>query len=177
MMFHFLAADSSGFGGLFSALGLNWQSFLLNLAAFLVTAYIVGRWIFPPLTRALDAKKNELEAAARLEKEAGTKLEEAHSQAGKIVHEARGEADEILVLSREQAAQQLDEARLKAEARAERTLKDAREQLARDVRVAREELKSDTAKLVADATESILGEKLDAIHDTSVIERSLEKHR
>jgi F-type H+-transporting ATPase subunit b len=175
MMLHLLAADSSGFGGLFSALGLNWQSFLLNMAAFLVTAYIVGRWIFPPFSRALDAKKEELEAAARLEKAAGAKLEEAATQAGKIVHKARGEADEILVLSREQAARQLDEARQKAEAQASRTVNEAREQLARDVRLARQELRSDTAKLVAEATETILGDTLDKTKDAAIIHRALEK--
>ena len=66
-----VVASSAGFGGLFTALGLNTQAFLLNTVAFLVTAFIVGKWIFPPLTRALDAKKDELKAATRLEQEAG----------------------------------------------------------------------------------------------------------
>ncbi|HUD11223.1 MAG TPA: hypothetical protein VMS08_02330 [Candidatus Saccharimonadia bacterium] len=173
-MVHLVIADSSGLGGLFSALGLNWQSFFLNMAAFLVTAYIVGKWIFPPLSRALDAKKDELEAAARLEKEASVKLDDAAEQAGRVVHKARGEADEILALSREQAAQQAEEARAKAEAAAGRTLSEAREQIARDVRVARQDLRSDTAKLVAEATGTILDEKLDNPKDADLIRRSLE---
>src|SRR5580704_7979694 len=162
---HFIMADS-GIGGLFSALGLNWESFLLNMAAFLVTAYVVGKWVYPPLSKALDAKKDELEAAVRLEKEAAVKLDEAAVQAAQIVRKARGEADEILAMTREQANISLDEAKAKAQATADRTIAEAREQLARDVRNARDELRADTAKLVAGATEAVLGEKLSSREDS-----------
>lgn len=176
-MMHFFMADTSGIGGLFSALGLNWESFLLNLAAFLVTAYIIGRWVFPPLTRALDAKKDELEAAVRMEKEAQDKLDQAASEAAKIVHKARSEADDILTMTREQATQQLKEAQDKAQAAADRTIADAREQLARDVRDARSELRADTARLVAGATEAVLDQKLDQREDTALIARSLGRRQ
>jgi len=172
-MFHLMLADSGGIGGLFSALGLNWESFLLNMAAFLVTAYVIGKWIYPPLSKALDAKKDELEAAVRLEKEATDKLDEAKQEATIIVKKARGEADEILAMTREQASAQLDEAKTKAQAAADRTVADAREQLARDVREARDELRADTAKLVAGAAEVVIGEKLDARQDAALVARSL----
>src|SRR5580693_8307478 len=128
---HIIMADSGGIGGLFSALGLNWESFLLNMAAFLVTAYVVGKYVYPPLSKALDAKKDELEAAVRLEKEATGKLDEAKLEAAQIVRRARGEADDILAMTRDQANTQLDEAKTKAQAAADRTIADARDQLAR----------------------------------------------
>jgi F-type H+-transporting ATPase subunit b len=169
---HIIMADS-GIGGLFSALGLNWESFLLNMAAFLVTAYVIGKYIYPPLSKALDAKKDELEAAVRLEKEAGGKLDEAKLEAAQIVRRARGEADEILAMTRDQANTQLDEAKTKAQAAADRTVADARDQLARDVRIARDELRADTAKLVAGATEAVIGEKLTSKEDNALVTKSL----
>jgi F-type H+-transporting ATPase subunit b len=168
-----VVASSAGFGGLFTALGLNTQAFLLNTVAFLVTAFIVGKWIFPPLTRALDAKKDELEAATRLEQEAGQKLDQASEQAAQVVREARKAAEEILSIARADGATQIDAAQKKAREQADRLVAEAREQLSRDVLTARRELKSETAKLVALATEEVLEEKLDPKRDGDMIERSL----
>jgi F-type H+-transporting ATPase subunit b len=174
-MFHFLMADSGGIGGLFQALGLNWQAFLLDLAAFLVTAYIVGKYVFPPLTKALDAKKAELEAAVRLEQEAGAKLDQASKEAAAVIKEARAAADEIASTAKTDSAKQLEVARQRAQEQGERLVAEAREQLARDVLTARKELKGETAALVAEATGAVLGEKLDGQKDGALISRSLEK--
>jgi F-type H+-transporting ATPase subunit b len=171
---HLLIADS-GFAGLFSALGLNWQAFLLNTAAFLVTAWVVGKYVFPPLTKALDNKKGELEAATKLASEAQTRLEKAEQTAADVVAKARGTAGEIVAAARDEAAEQLEEARRKAAAQAERVLAEAHDQLQRDADVARRELKAESARLVAAAAEAILHEKLDSKHDTALIERTLEK--
>lgn len=173
-MFHFIMADSGGLGGLFSALGLNWQAFFLDLAAFLITAYVVGKYVFPPLNKALESKKDELEAATRLESEAAKKLDSAAAQAGKVVSEARAAADEVLATAKADASAQLESARSKAAEQGERLVAEAREQLSRDVLAARRELKGEAAKLVASATEAVLGEKLDNKTDGKLIERSLE---
>ena len=170
---HFFMADS-GLGGLFSALGLNVPAFILNLAAFLVTAWVVGKYVFPPLTKALDAKREELEAAVRLETQAGERLAEAKNEAAGVIRQARAEADEVLATAKVDAAGQLDAARKRATEQGERLVAEAREQLARDVLAARRELKGETARLVAAATEAVLDEKLDPEHDGALIARSLE---
>jgi F-type H+-transporting ATPase subunit b len=172
---HVLLAESSGLGGLFQALGLNWQSFFLDLAAFLVTAYVIGKYVFPPLTKALDAKREELEAATRLESEAGAKLEDAKSQAVAVIKDARTAADEISATAKADAAAQLEAARKRAQEQGDRLVAEAREQLSRDVLAARKQLKGETAALVAEATEAVLGEKLDRDHDGKLISRSLEE--
>jgi F-type H+-transporting ATPase subunit b len=157
-----------------TALGLNLQTFTLDLIAFLVTAGVVGKWVFPPLTRALDAKKDELEATAKHELDAKKALEQAEKSAAQTLVKARESADEIIAGAHADAAAQIEAARVKAEAQTERMISEAREQLARDVQQARGELKSETAKLVAGAAENLLGEKLDPQHDAALIGRSLE---
>ncbi|HEY6736549.1 MAG TPA: F0F1 ATP synthase subunit B [Candidatus Saccharimonadia bacterium] len=178
MVFHFLMAEettsSGGFGALFTALGLNWQALILNALAFLVVAWVLGRFVYPSLVKALDAKKDELEAASRQEREAAAKLDEARNQAQQVLAEARQSADEVLAAAKADASAQLDAARAKAGEQAERIVTEAREQLARDVLAARKELKTETAKLVASATEAVLGEKLDEHHDSQLIGRTLE---
>jgi F-type H+-transporting ATPase subunit b len=175
MAFHLFMAESSGIGGLFQALGLNWQSFLLDLAAFLVTAYVVGKYVFPPLTKALDAKRDELEAATRLQDEAGAKLDSAKNEAAAVIKEARVAADEISATAKADAAEQLEAARQRAQEQGDRLVAEAREQLSRDVLAARKQLKGETAALVAEATEAVLGEKLNRENDGKLISRSLEE--
>ncbi len=169
-----LLAESGGIGGLFTALGLNLQSLVLNTLAFLVIVAVLGKYVYPSLIKALDAKKDELEAAVRLEREAKEALEQAGNKAEAVVAEARAAAGEILAASKEAAATQLDEARAKTEAQAARTINEAREQLAHDVSDARKTLRVETARIVAAAAETVLGEKLDSKHDAELIDRSLE---
>lgn len=177
MTLHLLLAETSGSGGLFTSLGLNLQTFIFDLVAFLLTAWVVGKWVFPPLTRALDAKKDDLEATARHESDAKKALEEAEKAAAHTLVKARESADEIIAAAHADAATQLEAARAKAEAQTERMISEARDQLTRDVQKARGELKAETAKLVAGATENLLGEKLDTKHDTALISRSLEAEK
>jgi F-type H+-transporting ATPase subunit b len=169
----FLIAQSTGLAGLFTALGLNVQAFVLDLIAFLVTCYVVGRWVLPPMAKALDAKREELEAAARQEAAAKTALEKAEATAAEVIAKARSAADEVLAAARTDAVAQLDDARAKAEAQTDRMISEAREQLSRDVSAARRELRSEAAKLVAKATATVLDEKIDEQRDRAIIGRSL----
>ena len=170
----FKLAESSGFAGLATALGLNLQALILNTLAFFVIVWILGKFVFPSLIKALDAKRDELEAATRLERDAKVSLEQAEAKAEGIVQAARVSAEEILGAAKADATASLEAAHAKAAAQAERTVSEAREQLARDVTAARRELKTETARLVAEATGAVLNEKLDSEHDRALIGRSLE---
>ncbi len=174
----FLAAEEAsggGIGALFTALGLNVQALVLNTLAFLVIVWALGKWVYPHLVKALDAKRDELEAAGRMEQDAKTALDAAEARAGQVVAEARKAADEILSSAKADATGQIEAARAKASEQAERLVAEAREQLSRDVLAARKELKTETAKLVAEATSAVLGEKLDEGRDGDLVKRSLEK--
>jgi F-type H+-transporting ATPase subunit b len=164
-----------GFGALFTALGLNVPALLLNGLAFLLVVAILGKFVYPHLIKALDAKKEELEATARMEQDAKKALDKAEDQAGKVVGEARSAADEILASAKAEATAQIETARTKATEQAERLVAEAREELSRDVLNARKELKTETAKLVAAATAAVLDEKLDASRDSELIARSLAR--
>jgi F-type H+-transporting ATPase subunit b len=176
MPMNFLLAEEggSGIGALFTALGLNLPALLFNAAAFLLVVAVLGKYVYPHLIKALDAKKDELEATARHEQEAKKALDAAEAKASEALNEARTAADEILASAKADATAQIEAARTKAAEQAERLVAEAREELARDITAARRELKTETAKLVAAATEAVLDEKLDGDRDTKLINRSLE---
>ena len=56
-------------------------------------------------------------------------------------------------------------------------LRDASVRIEREMQTARKELRSEMLSLVSEATEVIIGEKLDAKKDASLIERALARVR
>ena len=174
---YLIGAESGGLSSLFTALGVSWRGLFLNAVSFLFVVLILRKYVYPTLTRALDAKKDELEAAVKLEKSAQEQLSKAESSAGHITAEARTAAEEIVASARNEATQVMEVARGKATAQTERIMAEAREELKRDVAEARRQLKADTAGLVVAATESLLGEKLDGERDAALIGRTLETKR
>lgn len=159
---------------LLGALGIDWQALVANVIAFLIILVILRKYVFPVLVRILDTKAEELEAAGKMERQAAERLEMAQNEAHEMVAEARKAADDLLATANSEAADMVLEARDHAVAEAERIVAEARGQLAKDVAVARVQLRAETAMLVAQATEVVLGEKLTTAKDEKLIARSLE---
>lgn len=175
-----LAAESvsgGGIGGLFVALGLDWRSLLLNAVAFLLVVWILGKFVYPILVKALDAKREELQAASKSQEAAQAALTKAEESAAEIVKEARSSAREITTTAKQQATELMKSVEEKAATQADRITTEAREQLARDVEAARRDLKAETARLVVSATERVLEEKLDGNRDAALVEKKLGESR
>ena len=173
---YLLAAESSS-GGLLGALGINWRSLLLNTLAFFVILLILRKFVYPALTRALDAKQDQLMAATKAEHDAKEHLSEAERTSEEIIKQARIAADDVLASAKTESTQLVDEARIKAQSQADRIVAEAHDQLVIDVEIARHALKAETAHLVAKAAESVLEAKLDEPKDVALIKRSLENVR
>jgi F-type H+-transporting ATPase subunit b len=173
---HFVLVASTGnTQSLTGALGLNWWSLIINALAFLIVAWLLGRYVYPVLLKALDAKADDYAAASRLKAEADKVMEKAEAETRKLITEARTTAEQIITDARSLAGQLAQTAEAKANAEAERIIEHGREQLAHDLAAARRELKADTARLVAEATRSVLQERMDHEVDERLISRSLEE--
>lgn len=168
-------ATSEHSEGLFSALGIDWKLLVEQALAFLVLVFLLGKFVYPALMKAVDSRREQIEAGMKEAKEAEDKLAEAESKVADLLADARKEADEMLARTQQEANAVVADAEDKAKQRAEQIVADAREQLDRDVRKAREALKKDTVELVALATEKVVGEKLDAQKDGKLITAALQE--
>ena len=170
----FLVAAEPATGGLVGALGLDLRSLILNSLAFFVILAILSRYVYPVLLKALDAKRDQLLAAAKSDALAKEALVQAEANARTVLHEARRSADDVLSNAKSESDEMLVQARSKADEQAARITREAREQLGIDVEAARLALKVETARLVTLATETILDEKLDDKRDAEMVGRSLK---
>lgn len=167
--------DAEKSAGLFEALGINWTLLVQQSLAFLVLVFILGKFVYPHLIKAIDSRKDAIEAGLKEAQEAQERLAEAEARVADMIKTARKEADQVVKRSQQEATALIAEAEAKAKQRADRLVADARTQLDADVQAARRALKAETVQLVAIATEKIIGEKLDATKDSVLIEKALKE--
>jgi F-type H+-transporting ATPase subunit b len=170
-----LATESSP--GLFQALGIDWKLLVEQGLAFLVLVFILAKFVYPALTKAIDDRREAIEAGLQEAKESQEALTKAEARVSEMLEEARKEADDILARSHQEAATMVSDAESKSKVRAEQIVADARQQLSIDVAKARDALKKDTVELVALATERIIGEKLDERKDADLVKKALAEEK
>jgi F-type H+-transporting ATPase subunit b len=169
------AAEAAGDGNLFSALGIDVRLLVLQVIAFGVLVWLLGKFVYPKLIAAIDKREKAIADSMAAATEAETRAEQSQKDIEKLLQKARLEADDIIARSRKEAAAQVSEAEEKAKTRSEQIIKDAHTQLNADIAKARAVLKRDTATLVALATEKVLHEKVDGKKDSELIDRALHQ--
>jgi F-type H+-transporting ATPase subunit b len=172
-----VASSSQSSPGLLQALGIDGKLLIEQAIAFLILVFILGKFVYPALVKAIDARRDQIEAGMKEAKEAQEALEKAEVKVSDLLVEARREADEIIARSHQEATAMVADAEEKAKNRAEQIVADARTQLDAEVRKAREALKSETIKLVALATEHVINEKLDEKKDANLIKGALNQEQ
>jgi F-type H+-transporting ATPase subunit b len=166
-------AEHAQNAGLFQALGIDVKLLIEQAIAFLILVAVLGKFVYPALMRAVDGRREAIEAGLKEAKESAEAAEKAQEQVNDLLAQARKDADDILARTHQEAASMVADAESKAKARAEQIVADARAQLSIDVSKAREALKKDTVELVALATERIIGEKLDDKKDADLVKKAL----
>lgn len=171
------AITASSNPSLLSALGLNWQLFIEQGLAFVVLVWVLKKFVYPTLIKSIDERRNQIEAGLKEAKESQEALGKAEAKVEKLLAEARKEADEIIARSHLETQAMVADAETKAKTRAEQIVKDAHAQLEADIAKARTALKNETVKLVALATEHVIGEKLDDHKDAGLIKAALSEDK
>lgn len=168
------AHEAAASPGLLDALGINGKLLIEQAIAFLILVAILGKFVYPALVKAIDARRDQIEAGQKEAKEAAEALEKAEAKVADLLADARKEADEIIARSQKETTTMIAEAEEKAKVRADQIIKDARAQLDTDIAKARQALKKDTIELVALATEKVVKEKLDERKDANLITEALK---
>lgn len=166
---HEVAAEK----GFFEVLGIDWRLLVLNLLAFIVLVWILNKFVFPPLVKAIDNREKAIEASVKAAEQAEANAEATQKEINELFEKARTESAEIVDIAHKEAANAVKEAEEKAKTRADQIIADARTQLEADVMKARKALKQEAVALVVAATEKVVGEKIDAKSDGERIKKAL----
>ncbi len=160
---------------LFGSLGIDWRLLALQTLAFLILLAILKKFVYPPLVSMLDQRDEAVKASADAAMEAERQAAEAEARTAELLDEAKREASEIVATAREEANKLAETTQKKAETRAENMLENARDEISKEIEGAKSALRSEALELVALATGSVLGEKVDAKKDKALIEKALKE--
>lgn len=169
------ASESEESANLLGALGIDLALLVQQGLAFLVLVLILGKFVYPALMKAVEGRREQIEAGMKEAKQAEEKLAKTEEKIAKMFADARKEADDVIARSATEASSMVAEAEEKAKERANQIVADAHTQLEADVRKARQALKQETIELVVLATEKVVDEKLDKQKDVALISKALEE--
>lgn len=174
MMLHSIttfAASSSDSG----ILGLSVEAFIVQTITFILAILVLQRFAVKPILAKLQERRETIEKGVELGEQMEKEKAAQDAKREKIMADARAEADKIIADAQDSARQSIQEAEESARKKADAILTQADEQIKQDTARARQKLEKDLAGLVADATEAIIDEKVDAGKDASLMQRALKR--
>ena len=174
-LYNFATTEHSASGDIFTSLGINGQMLLFQAVAFLILVFVLSKWVFPVLMKAVDDRQEAIEASAKAAEAAEKKAADAEEQLHELMKEARAEAKDIVATAKEEAYAMIASSEEKAKSRAEKIVQDAHEQLEKDIIAARKALHNDTIDLVALATEKIVGKSISESIDKKIIAEAVKE--
>ncbi len=169
------ASSTEASGDLLASLGIDWTLLIVQIIAFLILVWLLGKYVYPVLIKALDAREAKIEEAGKAAEAAEKKAEAAESKIEDVLKKARTEAADIVATAKNEATQMIEKAEHNAKTRSERIVAEAHEDIAKDVLAARKTLEKDTIKLVKQAASYAVAGIADSKLDDALIKKSVEE--
>jgi len=162
---------------IFTALGIDWRLLILQIVAFLILVFLLGKFVYPWLMKSVDERQDSIEAATKAAAEAQKAAEKNHEKVAALLAEARKEASEIVDTAKLESAEIAAAGEAKAKKAAEQIVSEAHAQIEKDVANVKKELHNETLELVGLATEKIIGVKLSQNTDNDLIAKAVKESK
>ncbi|MFZ1811925.1 MAG: F0F1 ATP synthase subunit B [Candidatus Saccharimonadales bacterium] len=160
---------------LLGALGISWQSLIIQLASFVILFLLLKKFVFPALFAALDKREKVIAASVDAAADAQKAAEKAQADVRRQLDEAKKQAAVIVETAHTEATQVVEEAEARANKRAEHLVSQAESRLSQDIEKARQDLRKEMLHLVTKATTTVIGEKMTAETDKKLIARAVKE--
>jgi len=138
-----------------------WTQLLSQVAMFAIFIWFCARFIWPPLTRAIENRQKQVAEGLAAAEKGRQSLEISARQAEQTVAEARSRATEIIGQAERRAAQIVEEARAEAREEGNREKTAAKAEIEQEYARAREQLRGQVAALAVAGAEKILRREVD----------------
>lgn len=155
-------------------LGLSPSAFVIQLITFLLVFIVLKKFAFNRIVKMLEKRRETIDDGVRMglrmEKEKA-KLDE---QVAETLRKARHEADQIIAAAHKESREITREAEKAGRAKADAMFADMEERLEEEAAQARRNLEKELVGLVSEATETIVGEKIDPNKDAELVRRAMK---
>jgi F-type H+-transporting ATPase subunit b len=146
-----------------------------TLICFAITFFVLRKWAFKPIQKAIDARRDKIREALEEADRARTEAEQFMAEQREALAKARADADEILTESRRVAESR--ERRLKEELDTERKrqLDETRKEIEAETQRAIGQIRTEVASLALEATEKVTGKVLSDPDQRRLIEQAIDE--
>lgn len=136
-------------------------TFWVELIAFAIILFVLGKWIIPPINKAMGARQEAIRKQFADLEDAKSDAREAEESYKRQLEDAKHEAARIREEARDQGAQIVADARQKADQEAQRIIDHAHGQIEADRQQAMTSLRHDVGSMATQLAGRIVGESLD----------------
>jgi len=147
-------------------------TFVFELVAFLIVIGVLGRYVLPPIQKAMEARQATIRQALTDAETAKQRAAEAETEYRRILDDARAQSRSIVDEAGRLAEQLRADRRAQAEEEYQRLLSRATADIEAAARRASEELRRQSADLVIAVVEKVV-EGLDASAHRDLIDRTI----
>jgi F-type H+-transporting ATPase subunit b len=166
-------AETASAGGI-GALGVDLKAFVIQLTTFVLAFLVLRKWAFGPILKIMNQRREAIESGVKLGEQMKQEKAELEAQVAKELGDARTKADGIMSDAEAVARDTVRVAEEKAAEKAAIIVKEGKERGEQEVVRARKALEAELVGLISDATETIIGEKVDAKKDAGLIDKALK---
>ncbi len=142
-----------------------------QLIAFAIFTWFCMKFVWPPITAAMDARQKKiaegLDAAGRAERD----LKLAQEKAAEMLRETKQNAAELIEKANKTANEIVEEAKQQARAEGERLMVAAKAEIDLEVNRVKEDLRKQVSVLAVAGAEKILGNAVDASAHNDLVEQ------
>lgn len=170
----FAAEESHETASGLGALGVSPRAFVIQLISFAFVFLLLKRFAFKPIVRLLNERHKVIDDGVRMGLKMEKEKEKLDEKVAEAMRNARHEADQIIAAAHKDAREIVREAEKSAAARAERMIEDAEARITEETEGAKRKLEKDIVGLVSEATEAIVGEKVDPKKDAEIVKNVLK---
>jgi F-type H+-transporting ATPase subunit b len=158
-------------------LGFNPQTLIFQAVTFLLVFALLKKFAFDKIVAILNERHKVIDDGVRLGRKLEKQRDQMDKEAAKITREARLEADRIIANAQKDARQAMRDAEKTANRKADAMISDAEARIHEESESAKRKLEKDIVSIVSEATEAIVGEKVDPKKDAEIIEKILRKRK
>lgn len=135
---------------------------LMQAIAFALFIWFCAKFIWPPLTRAIDSRQRQISEGLQAGEQGRQSLASAEKRVAAMLEEAKQKAAEIVATGEKFRAETIEAARGEARAEAERIVTGAKAEIEQELTRARESLRNQVADLAVAGAAQILRREVDA---------------
>jgi len=148
---------------------------IMQMIVFLTLVAFTMKFIWPPLTTAIEERRKKIADGLAASDEADKALEKAEKEASVIINDARSQATDIREQAEKRASQILDDAKTEAVSERERQVNAAEAEINLSANQAREALRGKVAGLVVTGAEKLIGKEIDGDRHRDLIDQLIKE--